>query len=334
MLEPPDITTAVLLERVRDAYGLPVEQATFLPVGNDSAAWAYRLDGDDSSWFLKVLGRRVDPGTIAAPRFLANHGVQHLLPPVSTVAGGPADDGNPFTLVVFPFFDGRPGGEVGLSQEMRTELGRLLRKIHDTPADAALAAQMRRERFHVRDASYLDAALAEMARVDADEDVGRAFASVWRHHQRAIEHALCRARALATEAASSSPRSVICHADFHAWNVLIAPDGEYVVIDWDETLLAPRERDLMFVSGNVADLDPDGTDFSAGYGPVDADRTLLAYYRYDWVLQEVADCHRRVFDRTLGHRTRTDAVRAFEELFGPDDVVQAAHDADERIEAG
>jgi hypothetical protein len=54
------------------------------------------------------------------------------------------------------------------------------------------------------------------------------------------------------------------------------------------------------------------------------DPALIAYYRFDWVLQEVADYHRRVFDMELGEQTRAEAVRYFAALFGPDDVVAAA----------
>lgn len=87
----------------------------------------------------------------------------------------------------------------------------------------------------------------------------------------------------------------------------------------------------MFVSGDIADIDPAGEDFYDGYGEVSIDRALIAYYRYDWVLQEVADYHRRVFDRALGEETRAEALRYFVELFGPGDVVAAANRADDEI---
>jgi hypothetical protein len=94
---------------------------------------------------------------------------------------------------------------------------------------------------------------------------------------------------------------------------------------------APRERDLMFVSGDIADLDPTGEDFYAGYGEVAIDRALIAYHRSNWGLQEVADYHRRVFDPALGGRTRAAALEHLVDLFGPEDVVAAAYRADEEI---
>jgi spectinomycin phosphotransferase len=331
MLEPPDISTRTLVERILTAYGLPVVDATFLPEGNDSSAWAFRLDGD-GAWFLKVLGRRVNPGTLAVPSFLAQHGVRHLVAPLSTADGRLADHGDPFTFVVYPFFDGQPGGKLGpLPGVLRTQLGCLLRRIHDTPADENLAARMWSERFHVRDSTYIDGALTSMPTWRPTDPLAAAFKEFWMDHEQTIIHALARTHELASIATASHHEVVICHADFHAWNVLVATDGDFVVVDWDETVIAPRERDLMFVSGNIADLDPEATDFFAGYGDVDVNLELLAYYRYDWVLQEVADYHRRVSDGARNEPTRRHALELFMGLFDPDDVVDAAHDADARI---
>jgi hypothetical protein len=49
------------------------------------------------------------------------------------------------------------------------------------------------------------------------------------------------------------------------------------------------------------------------------------------VLQEIADYHRRVFDRSLGVRVREEALEYFTDLFGPEDVVAAAYRADAEI---
>jgi len=97
------------------------------------------------------------------------------------------------------------------------------------------------------------------------------------------------------------------------------------VVDWDGLLLAPRERDLMFVTGE------ERTRFLEGYGPATLDRTVLAYYRWEWVVQELADYGTRVLDDRLGEQTRRQAVTEFARLFAPGDVVEAARAADRRL---
>jgi len=330
VLEPPNLTDDEILARVRRRFGLEVSTATFMPEGNDSWAWAFRLDGD-GSWFLKVFARDPDDGAVEVPGYLASLNVGHILSPVATVDGASTDADAPFSLVVFPFFEGPPAGQTGVSGPLRTALGRLLRQIHDAPVSPGIDAVMRHERFDVRDADYLTGAL-DLAPARRPRDRNEtAFLATWNEHAHEIRHSLSRAVELSAIAKARPHEMVICHADYHAWNVLVSPEDDFVVVDWDETVVAPRERDLMFVDGCVADLDPIGTDFYAGYGPVDADLELLAYYRHDWVLQEVADYHRRLFDWTLGEATRQEAVGHFTALFGPDDVVRAALDADARI---
>jgi hypothetical protein len=52
----------------------------------------------------------------------------------------------------------------------------------------------------------------------------------------------------------------------------------------------------------------------------------MAYYRYEWVVQELADFAERVFfTPDIGLETKRDAVRGFKQLFLPGDVITAAY---------
>src|SRR5829696_4011929 len=114
--------------------------------------------------------------------------------------------------------------------------------------------------------------------------------------------------------AAARPALVLCHGDLHTANLLVGADDRLAVVDWDGLLLAPRERDLMFVTGE------ERTRFLEGYGPATLDRTVLAYYRWEWVVQELADYGTRVLDDRLGEQTRRQAVAEFARLFAPGDV--------------
>jgi len=57
----------------------------------------------------------------------------------------------------------------------------------------------------------------------------------------------------------------------HAWNVLVGPSGDFVVVD--------------------------------------IHAVMIAYYRFDWIVQELADYGRRAFRMPdLGEETRAEAV--------------------------
>ena len=328
MLEPPGIAVADLIERARARFAIPVNGATFLPVGNDSAAWAFRLTGGEGAWFLKVLARPVHVASLEVPRHLAAQGVGHLLAPIPTTTGDSFDEGEPYSFILYPFVEGESGGDVGLTTAQQTELGRVVRRVHGFQAPAHLARSMRRERFVPPGVEGARRIGGEVRSASLGDPFQRSMATFWLRHRREIERIVERAEALAVEARTRAWDPVICHADIHAWNVLVERSGEFVVVDWDETLLAPRERDLMFVDGGVGGLRNDGRAFFAGYGPVEVDPVVMAYYRFDWVVQELASYGDRILMPGVGDATRAEAVDFLVSLFEPGNVVEAAHRAE------
>jgi hypothetical protein len=55
MLELAALPGAAILSAVNSSYGLPVTDLAFLPIGNDVAAWVYRLkSAGGDGYFLKV----------------------------------------------------------------------------------------------------------------------------------------------------------------------------------------------------------------------------------------------------------------------------------------
>jgi spectinomycin phosphotransferase len=328
VLEPPGIAVADLIERARTRFAIPVKGATFLPAGNDDAAWAFRLSAGEDAWFLKVVARPVDAASLELPRYLAEHGIGHLVASIPTTAGDSFDEGDPYSFIVYPFVDGDSGGDIGLTTAQQTELGRVVRRIHDLPVPAGLARSMRRDRFVPPGVEGARRVGSEVRSAFFEDRSQRSLAAFWLRHSREIDRIVERAEQLGVQARTRAWDRVICHADIHAWNVLVEGSGEFVVVDWDEALLAPRERDLMFVDGGVGGLENDGPAFFAGYGHVEIDPVVMAYYRFDWVVQELASYGDRVLTPGVGEATRAEAVDLLVSLFEPGNVVEAAHRAE------
>jgi spectinomycin phosphotransferase len=225
MIEPPrDLAVEAIVDRVRNRFDISVQRATFLPLGNDASAWSFSLDGGGARWFLKVF-RRVDAAAIELPRFLAARDVEHVVPPLLTRDGVAFDSGDPYTFVLFPFVDAVPAGQVGLAPAQREELGRFLRRLHDTEPDEALTRLLREERFEVRDEAYIERA-GETLDDEPSDSIAADLIDRWRAQRGEIAYALQRAHALARYGVQTAPPLVPCHADFHAWNVLIEPSGD------------------------------------------------------------------------------------------------------------
>ncbi len=76
------------------------------------------------------------------------------------------------------------------------------------------------------------------------------------------------------------------------------------MIDWDEVMLAPKERDFLFVRPPHADA------FFQGYGQVEIDWVALTYFLWERVVQDLIECtHNVCFRDDWGDESRAEAVQ-------------------------
>jgi spectinomycin phosphotransferase len=324
MRERPPLPDTALTAALAAGWGVAADTVEFLPVGDDSRAWSFRVvAGDGARWFLKVRRGRVDPATVLVPRFLRDHGLEPVVAAVPT-----AEDRDPwraldgFTLLVYPWVEGVAAMERGLTGRQWVDLGRFVAALHRTELPADLAAKVAVESFVPWGAAPVRALDARVDQASDGDPPARELAGFWRDHRHEIAVAADRAVRLGRVVAAARPQLVLCHADLHLANLLVGPDDRLGVVDWDGLQLAPRERDLLFVAGL------ERARFLDGYGPVTLDRPTVAYYRWEWVVQELADYGGRVLDDRLGEATRRHALEELRRLFAPGDVVEAARRAD------
>jgi spectinomycin phosphotransferase len=102
----------------------------------------------------------------------------------------------------------------------------------------------------------------------------------------------------ALRTAPSPPAMVLCHGDPHVGNLLLGDAGRVWLVDWDDVIVAPRERDLIHVVGGVfAPVTPEQRAwFFDGYGPADLDPDRLTYHRCVRALEDFADFALHVLD--------------------------------------
>jgi spectinomycin phosphotransferase len=122
---------------------------------------------------------------------------------------------------------------------------------------------------------------------------------------------------------------VVCHGDPHLGNVLIGGDAAVWLIDWDDAVLAPRERDLMFVIAGVLAFAPvspqEQSWFFDGYGDADIDPARLAYYRCTRALEDLADPAAQVLDvHGCAEADRANALSIVQGLLSPTGLVSLA----------
>jgi spectinomycin phosphotransferase len=329
MREPPELGDDAIVGVVEASFGIHVTALAFLPVGNDAASWAYRVQAaPGQDWFLKVrAGADRAPGAVI-PWHLQRLGVPHVLAPLASGTGAPTVPVGGFALALYPMLDARTGAEVGLSPRQWRQLGAALRQIHAVRLPPELDRLVGREPFRPRRRERIPDLEALLAGAATDDPPARELAGCWRARQGVIDGLVERADELGRHLARLSFPQVLCHADLHTWNVLVDADGQPWIVDWDEAILAPRERDLMFVVGGIAGglVRPGDTErFFQGYGRVEVDPRLLAYYRTAWAVQDIAAYGEQVLMMpAVGEETRRAAVDGFVDLFAPGNIVDLA----------
>ena len=328
MLERPNLPDVMISACLRDRYGVLVASIEFLPIGNDTNAWVYRVEAQDGqAYFAKLKRGPVYLPSLAVPRFLKDRGIESVVAPL------PARDQElwhpvgEFVLFLYPFIDGRTGMAAGLSDSQWTELGRVLKCIHTPVIAAELAGQVARETFVPAFSSVVAAVQARLAAGPLEGPVQETLAAFWKDRQTTIDWLVKRAEELGQKLREQPLEWVLCHTDFHTNNVMVDHDHRLWIVDWDAPLLAPKERDLKFVvggePGEAADARVQG--FFQGYGSTVIDPMAMTYCWHEWALQDIGEYGARVFlTPGLGSEDLAKALRRFQGLFAPGNTVEGA----------
>jgi spectinomycin phosphotransferase len=330
MREPPKLANATILAALQEHYDLSVTALTFLPIGNDSASFVYRVDdAAGNRYFLKVRsGSGFNALSLLIPRFLHDRGISSLVTPLATISEKLWVDIGNFAISLYPFIEARTAADGGLSEQHWRSLGSTLQHIHSIELPSDLLQIVPYERFIPSRRNVLSDIESAVNDYTIADPIQRELALFWHSQQDQIRTLCDVADKLGNQLRHETLPLVLCHADVHNWNVLLDIDQRLWIVDWDETMLAPKERDLMFVIGGIGrDLVKpyETTSFLHGYGDVEINRRALTYYRYAWALQDIAAYAEQVFlSPDIGDASRRDALHGFVDLFGPGNIVAIA----------
>jgi spectinomycin phosphotransferase len=332
MREQPGIPEERLRVCLQDQYDLYPVTLEFLPLGLDYNAGVYRVVSEQgTASFLKVTSRPLyEPGCLV-PRYLNDQGITSVVAPVPTRSGSLWTRVEEWTVIVYPFIDGDTSW-TGMTNEQWKELGTIFQQIHQVQLSPEGFESLRKETFDPTEyarwvGAFETQHLHSRHNGSASE---RALRSCWIAHQSTIHTVVNSLEKLAGVLQSRTFSYVICHADLHPANLLRDLSGHVFVIDWDEVMLAPKERDFLFVKESSADSEalPGTPAFFQGYGQTEIDWIALTYYRYERVVQDLIACAQEVFFRDdLGEGTKADSVQLFHAILAEGGEIDAASQA-------
>jgi spectinomycin phosphotransferase len=326
-LVQPD--TAVL-DRVAAAYGVRLVSLVDVRGGADAGATLRRGETADGRSYAVKLSRSGLAVGLRVSAHLAAAGLRGVPAPLVTVDGQLWTDLDGAQLSVVPWVAGRSAVAGGLDAGQWRSFGALLAGVHEAAVPAAVRATLPTEDYRPV-AGPAVRVLGERIRTEPvpGDELARELAAAWRSAADRIAILPAAAEELGAQLRGRPAPLVLCHGDAHTANLLVADTGELWLIDWDGAVLAPRERDLMFVvEGVLADalVRPDEqTHFFAGYGGAAVDPVHLAYYRCAWALEDLAGfAHEIRDDPTRTDSQRSQALRYFRSLLTPTGIVSLA----------
>lgn len=326
------LSPTYLMDRLYADYGIAASTLTILPLGADVDASVYKAETQEGpSYFMKLKGGHSYDISVALLAMLQASGIQQIIPPIQTIDGALTLRIDAFTLIVYPFIEGQNGFCYNLTDQQWITLGQVVRKVHAFEVPTSLKERLRKESYLPKWREAARSLYAAMDKGLIGDETAVKLQRFMKEHQAVIHRLIDRAEALCQKAQEQSPEFVLCHSDIHGGNVLIEENGALYIVDWDEPILAPKERDLMFIGGGVANMwnNPHEEEFFyKGYGKTDINGVVLAYYRHERIVEDIAVYGQALLLTEAGGKDRLEVCKHFMDMFAPRGVVDIAFKTD------
>lgn len=335
MIEKLSLSPQHIIDCLYAKYDIAVAKLIPLSLGADMNASVYKAETHDGpSYFVKLKHSHSYDISTAILSLLRASGIQQIIPPIKTIDGKLTQHIDDHTLTVYPFIDGQNGFCSNLSDDQWITLGKVLRQIHESDVPLSIKNQMRKETYSPK---WREAVRSLYTHIDGNitgDETALKLHAFMKEHRAIIHRLVNRAEFLSQKIQEQSPEFVLCHSDIHGGNVLIDGNGAIYIVDWDEPILAPKERDLMFIGGGVANVWNNPWEeelFYKGYGTININKAILSYYRHERIVEDIAVYGQALLLKTTGSEDRVEMYKQFMDMFEPNGVVDIAFKTDENL---
>jgi spectinomycin phosphotransferase len=334
MLEKPDISDELIASRLQEEYGLQVPHLEFLPLGADSGTAVYRVvENGGTAYFLK-LRKGFEEIVVTVPLFLKSRGLKEIISPFETKSKQGWADFGEYTMILYPFIEGKDGFDRELTDPHRKTLGTALRRIHTAQLPPELRRRIPQESFSPQWRERLKSFQDLVDTRVFDDATAAKLAEFMKSKRDEISRLAKRTEELASEVQSKPLELVLCHTDIHGGNILISNSEDLYIVDWDNPLLAPKERDLMFIGGGIDGIWKSKREeavFYEGYGQPEINLAALAYYRYERVIEDLAVIGEQLLLTDEGGADRERSYGWFTSNFEAGNTIEIADKTDQLL---
>jgi len=327
MLTKPNIPDELIISRLQEEYALSVAEFSFIPIGADSRTAVYRVVTDDGTAYFLKLRKNFKEMIVRVALFLKDNGIREIIVPFESKPKQRWADFGEYKLILYPFIEGKDGFEMELTDHHRRILGAAFKGIHTAHIPSELKKLIKKETFSSEWREDMKTYQVQVENKTFDEPIGAKLAEFIKSRKSEITRLINRAEQLVSELQSQPFELVLCHSDIHGGNILISNTGELYIVDWDDPILAPKERDLMFIGGGIDEIWKSKREeavFYEGYGATEINLAALAYYRYERIIEDLVVICEQLLLTDEGGADRERSLGWFRSNFEPGSTIEIA----------
>lgn len=316
-----------LIGLLKAHYGIDIHAIQFITGGADMNAFGYKADSESNSYFVKLKYGYHDEINISIIRLLHDSGIKEVIFPIHTLEEKLVQKLDHFKIIVYPFIHAQNGFSQNLTEKQWNRLGTVLRQIHETSVPYSIQQQLRKEMYSANWRDMVRSFYSKIEFHSSDDQITADFKSFFNQHIDSIHQLVDSSEELSKKIQPDLDKYVLCHSDIHAGNVLVVNEESIYIIDWDEPMLAPKERDLMFIGGGVGNVWNKLHEidyFYEGYGKTKVDKTILSYYRHERIVEDIAVYGQDLLSHDQNEQSRLESFKHFKSMFDPNDVIEIA----------
>ncbi len=182
----------------------------------------------------------------------------------------------------------------------KTKFFKLLAQIHNvTPK---ITTPLRKETFDIAYKDKVEAYMELSLNGDPQDTIERQAHTSMNRHTEELNKYWMEFVQLAERCETKPAEVVLTHGDAPG-NVLVDQKGEVYIVDWDEILLAPRERDTWFHLDPIAKIVflPEYRKYSPDYTP---DKDFFKYYLSNRFFEDLYGFLEGIYDHNLPEAKR------------------------------
>lgn len=278
MRHEPKGLKEIIESHLISVYAITPIEMTFIPVGEESTS--YKVKTDKNEYVVKfnqdTSSQEQTEKTHALLLELAEN--SFIIPPVQTSLGTTVHEVENGYISVFPFVKGPLVVEENpdFHQELVEKLVEICVLLQSKTS--SIQTQLPTEDFNE---NYQQA--FEEVMKQAHIQTEKRFSKVTLQYERKIQELIEGFSKLSIHYKKNKPALVITHGDLTGLNIIQVP-GDIKLLDWDGCMLAPKERDLMFLNDSSFF---NKEEYLQKINETNIDEQLITYYKLRWALDSI-----------------------------------------------